>query len=45
MLLEKIAVEIENKRMKKIISVKDKKMSAIGTRLIHATKDKPKFKD
>ena len=41
-LLEKISIETENKRMKKMISASEKKISAIGNRLIHAAKEKSK---
>ena len=39
---EKIAAEIENKRMKKMIASSERKISAIGSRLIHAAKDRLK---
>lgn len=44
-LREKIGVEIENKRMKKMIAASEKRISAIGTRLIHAAKDKIKGRE
>lgn len=45
LLHEKIAVEMENKRMKKMIAASERKLSALGTKLIHTAKDRLKEED
>lgn len=39
-MLEKIAVDLENKKLRRMIASSEKKMSAIGNRLIYVAKDK-----
>lgn len=41
LLLDKISLENENKRLKKIVTASEKKLSAIGNRIIHAARGKP----